>query len=222
MKKYKSVIDETIGFVIAEMMNEQGGFYAAIDADSEGVEGKFYIWSKKEIETVLKKDAQLFCDFYNVTEKGNFENENILNIKDDAATIAKKNNISLEEFIDIINKSKGLLLAERNKRVRPGTDDKVLLGWNALMNTAISQAFACTGNEDYKQLAIRNMNFLFDKLYNKNSIAFFHTWKNNQAKHPAFLDDYAFLIEALIHLQEITGDTGWLVKAKKSYRTSNR
>ena len=213
-EKYKTVIDETIEFVIAEMMNEDGGFYAAIDADSEGVEGKFYIWSKKEIETVLKENAQLFCDYYNVTEKGNFESENILNIKEDVSSFAKKNNISPEKFIDVINKSKGLLLAERNKRIRPGTDDKVLLGWNALMNTAISEAFACTGNEKYRQLAIRNMNFLFDKLSHKDSIVFFHTWKNNQAKHPAFLDDYAFLIEALIHLQEITGNTEWLLKAK--------
>jgi len=213
-EKYKIVIDETIEFIIAEMMNEEGGFYAAIDADSEGVEGKFYVWSKKEIETVLKEDAKLFCDYYNVTEKGNFENENILNIKEDAVSFAKKNNISLEKFISILKTAKETLLVERNKRIRPGTDDKVLLGWNALMNTAISEAFACTGNENYKQLAIRNMNFLFDKLSHKNSIVFFHTWKNSQAKHPAFLDDYAFLIEALIRLQEITGNTDWLLKAK--------
>lgn len=213
-EKYRAVIDETIEFVTEEMMNDEGGFYAAIDADSEGVEGKFYVWSKKEIETVLKKDADLFCTYYNVTEKGNFENENILNSKEDAASFANRNNISLGKFSDIINNAKKVLLSERNKRIRPGTDDKVLLGWNALMNTAISEAFACTGNEKYRQLAIRNMNFLFDKLSRKSSIAFFHTWKNNQAKHPAFLDDYAFFIEGLIHLQEITGNTDWLLKAK--------
>ena len=196
------------------MMNDEGGFYAAIDADSEGVEGKFYVWSKKEIETILKKDAELFCAYYSVTEKGNFENENILNTKEDVASFAKRNNISLEKFIGVINNAKKILLAERNKRIRPGTDDKVLLGWNALMNTALSQAFACTGNEVYRQLAIGNMNFLYDKLFDKNSNTFFHTWKNNQAKYPAFLDDYAFLIEAIIHLQEITGNTDWLLKAK--------
>ena len=93
-------------------------------------------------------------------------------------------------------------------------DDKIILGWNALMNTATSKAYAATGKEEYRDLAIANMQFLLEKFYDRNSESFFHTWKNDEAKYPAFLDDYAFLIQALIQLQEITGDTTWLKKAK--------
>ena len=213
-EKYREVIDETLAFISDEMMNSEGGFYAAIDADSEGVEGKFYVWDKNEIEAILKDDAGLFCEYYQVTNQGNFEHKNILNTNTDTGSFAKRKNIDVEKLNDIIHKSKKLLLNERGKRIRPITDDKVLLGWNALMNTAISKAFACTGNEEYRELAIRNMGFLFKNISKKDSPAFYHTCKNNQAKHPAFLDDYAFLIEALIYLQEITGNTEWLVKAK--------
>ena len=104
---------------------------------------------------------------------------------------------------------------ERNKRIRPLLDDKIILGWNALMNTACCKAFAATGNEQYRKLAIDNMNFLLDKFKTKTPGEYFHTWKNDIAKYPAFLDDYAFLIQALIHLQEITADPVWLLKAKK-------
>jgi uncharacterized protein YyaL (SSP411 family) len=102
----------------------------------------------------------------------------------------------------------------RNKSIRPSLVDKVILGWNALMNTACSKAFAATGNETYRQLALDNMNFLLEAFAGKDAETFHHTWKNDIAKFPAFLDDHAFLIEALIHLQEITADTKWLIKAK--------
>jgi uncharacterized protein YyaL (SSP411 family) len=106
------------------------------------------------------------------------------------------------------------LLEKRGDRIRPQTDDKILLGWNALMNTALSKAFAATGNESFKQLAIDNMQFLLSKFSKDNAVDFFHSWKDNIAKQPAFLDDYAFLIQALIYLQEITSDTSYLEKAK--------
>ncbi len=99
--------------------------------------------------------------------------------------------------------------------MRPGLDDKILIGWNALKNTALSKAFAATGNIRYKELAVLNMDFLLDNFAVKSSNAFYHTWKNNSAKYPAFLDDYAYLIQALIALQEVTSDTKYLVKAKK-------
>jgi len=114
----------------------------------------------------------------------------------------------------IVQKGKGILFEKRSERVRPQTDDKILLGWNALMNTALCKAFAATGNESFKKLAINNMQFLLSKVSNNNPVNFFHSWKNDIAKQPAFLDDYAFLIHALIQLQEITGDTNYLEKAK--------
>jgi uncharacterized protein len=214
-EKYRVVIEETMVFIKNEMTYTDGGFYSALDADSEGVEGKFYIWDREELIDLLGTDAALFCEYYRVTDKGNFEHKNILHTKGDANAFAKEKNILPEEFHALLNKCKKILLAERNKRIRPGMDDKIILGWNALMNTAYSKAFAATGNEDYRQTAIRNMNFMLTVFSGKNEIELFHTWKNNKAKYSAFLDDYAYLIEALINLQEITGDTRWLEKAKQ-------
>ena len=214
-EKYRIVIDETLEFIKNEMTHPQGGFYSALDADSEGVEGKFYIWDKNEINRLLGTDATLFCEYYRVTDKGNFEHKNILHTREDANAFAKRKNLSLAEFNTFLVQSKKILLAERNKRIWPGMDDKIILGWNALMNTAYSKAFAATGNEEYRKTAIRNMNFIQSEFSSENEIELFHTWKNNKARYSAFLDDYAYLIEALINLQEITGDTKWLIKAKQ-------
>jgi uncharacterized protein YyaL (SSP411 family) len=157
----------------------------------------------------------LFCEYYRVTDKGNFEHKNILHTREDANAFAERKNISKEEFDTFLVRSKKILLTERNKRIWPGMDDKIILGWNALTNTAYSKAFAATGNEDYRRAAIRNMDFMLAKFSNENDVELFHTWKNSKAKYSAFLDDYAYLIEALINLQEITGDTKWLLKAKQ-------
>jgi uncharacterized protein YyaL (SSP411 family) len=192
----------------------EGGFYSAIDADSEGVEGKFYVWSTAEIESVLGDDAYVFNRYYNVTESGNWEHTNILHVTLPLEEFSRSNNITPEELGIILGRSKDKLLLQRAKRVRPLTDDKILLGWNAMMNTAYSKAFAATGNEKYRILAVRNMNFLLEKFSDGNDGNFFHTYKNGNAKYPAFLDDYSQLIHALIHLQEITADSTYLGKVK--------
>ncbi|HEY1871321.1 MAG TPA: AGE family epimerase/isomerase, partial [Chitinophagaceae bacterium] len=127
----------------------------------------------------------------------------------------REKNISTGQLKFIIKNGISVLLSERNKRIRPGLDDKIILSWNALMNAACSKAFAATGKEQYRQLAIDNMQFLFDHLKSKAGDHFYHTWKNNKAKNLAFLDDHSFLIEAILHLQEITGDVEWLFKAKE-------
>src|SRR5687767_10052024 len=189
--RYRDVIEETIQFIQREMMHPDGGFYSALDADSEGEEGKFYVWDYREVKEILKEDAEIFCSFFDITLNGNFS---------EGAHSGE---------------SKKILLQERGKRIRPMLDDKVLLGWNALMNIALVKAFAATGIEEYRQLAKFNMQFLLKSFANGNSSEFFHTWKNGLAKHPAFLDDYAYLIQALILLQEITGDTGYLIKANE-------
>lgn len=211
--KYKVVIQETIAFIERELMHPGKGFYAALDADSEGVEGKFYVWTYEQVNTLLGKDAALFCTYYDISPAGNWERANILWVKEAAEKFAENNNVFINELNKVIEKGKSILLAERNKRVRPSLDDKILLGWNALINTALGKAFAATGDEHYRQLAIDNMNFLFEKFSVKDGAGFHHTWKKEQAKFPAFLDDYAFLVQALLQLQEITGDTNWLDKA---------
>src|SRR6187397_2262096 len=213
-RRYKEVIEETIQFVQRELMHPEGGFYAALDADSEGVEGKFYVWDHAEVIELLKEDGTIFCDFFDIKPGGNWEEKNILQRKKKEEIFCNEKNISLEELQRIVQKGKDILFEKRSERVRPQTDDKILLGWNALMNTALCKAFAATGNESFKKLAINNMQFLLSKVSNNNTADFFHSWKNDIAKQPAFLDDYAFLIQGLIQLQEITGDTNYLEKAK--------
>ncbi len=214
-ERYKEVIEETMEFIQREMLHPEKGFYSALDADSEGVEGKFYVWSRKEIDELLGKDAVLFCEYYDVTEKGNWEETNILRVKTPLKKFAAKKEIDETFLKQLFTKCKNILLGQRSKRVRPLLDDKIILGWNALMNTACSKAFSATGNEQYRQLAIENMQFLKTKFKREFFPVFFHTWKNNEAKFPAFLDDYAFLIEALRHLQEITGNISWLQMANE-------
>lgn len=209
---YRQTIDETISFVEKELMSEENGFYSALDADSEGVEGKFYTWSKNEVDNILGKESELFCDFYDVTEHGNWEHTNILRIKKPLEQFAADAGISATELSSFLHDAKGKLMQERDKRIRPLTDDKILLGWNALMNIALSHAYSATLNERYKELAAANMNFMEEKLsVNKK---WHHTYKN-EARINAFLDDLAYLVSSYIYLQEITGNSGYLIKAKE-------
>lgn len=214
-ERYKEVIDETIQFTQREMMHPDGGFYSALDADSEGEEGKFYVWNFDEVNQLLLEDAAIFCQFFDITAKGNWEEKNIPWRKKSEEIFCQEKKIPAAELRGIISRGKKILLEDRSRRVRPQTDDKILLGWNALMNTALSKAFAATGNGEYLQLAKTNMDFLLSKFSKTGTSDFFHSWKNNTAKQPAFLDDYAFLIQALVQLQEATGNTRYLEQAKK-------
>ncbi len=211
---YRDTIIETMEFIKRELLSPEGGFYSALDADSEGEEGKYYVWSKKEIDAILKEDAELFCAFYNVTENGNWEGKNILRVLISADDFSKQHNISETDLLIRLRKSKQILLEQREKRIHPQLDDKILLSWNALMNIACSKAYAASGNDEYKELAINNMQFLLKSFAGKGEHLFNHTYKKGESKFPAFLDDYSFLIAALIQLQEITGDTNYLSKAK--------
>ena len=221
--RYREVIEETIEFVERELMHPDKGFYSALDADSEGVEGKFYVWNKIEVETLLssapvlmdEKEIALFCAYYDISNNGNWEGENILRVRQAPGEFAQKNEISENVLKSLLGKGCKALMKERGKRVRPLLDDKIILGWNALMNSACSKAFSVTGNEKYRRLAVANMQFLLSTFMAGNDGEMYHTWKNDKAKYPAFLDDYAFLIRALIDLYEITVEPKWLEEAKK-------
>ncbi|MBL0069862.1 MAG: thioredoxin domain-containing protein [Chitinophagaceae bacterium] len=213
-ERYKEVIEETMDFVQRELLHPAKGFYAALDADSEGVEGKFYVWDYEEVKSLLGSNAGIFCEYYNITEEGNWEHSNILRVKMAERDFAVKKKLTIDELKKILLTGKEKLLQKRNERIHPLLDDKIILGWNALMNIACSKAFAATGNEKYRTLAIENMQFVFNNFKGKEENEFHHTWKNDKAKYPAFLDDYAFLIQALIQLQEITTETKWLIHAK--------
>jgi hypothetical protein len=210
---YKDGIEATLNFVMTELYDREGGYYTALDADSEGVEGKFYVWDKEEIETILGEDAAIFCDYYNVTRHGNWEEKNILNIKEEKGILADRFGLPVERIEDLLTGCRTRLLKERNKRIAPGLDDKILLNCNSLLLTAFCRAYASLQNEAYKIAATDLGNFIENKFSDQNN-GLFHTYKAGVARYPAFLDDYAFYIEGLIHLQQITGDQQYLLKAR--------
>ena len=219
---YADAIHKTLGFFIREMKHHEGGFFAALDADSEGVEGKFYVWDKKEIDEILCEDSGLYCKWFSISEKGNWEEKNILHISENESAFAVANNMDVQGLKNFISKCNKKLLVIRNNRPRPLTDDKILLGWNALLITSFCKAFASTGKERYRTEAIELFDFITDK-FSVNGMVCMHTYKNNQARYPAFLDDYAYLIQACIQLQEITSNQQYLIHAQTltQYVTDN-
>jgi uncharacterized protein YyaL (SSP411 family) len=214
-ERYKEVIAETFEFLERECMDASGGFYAALDADSEGVEGKFYTWSKQEVQKVMGADADLFCQYYDITDEGNWEHQSIARVLMDDIAFASANGISIDALRAILKSGRQSLMQIRGERIRPALDDKQILGWNSLMNTAASKAYAATGVEHYRDIAVRNMDFLLNVFSGEGLYRLSHTFKNGEAKYPAFLDDYAYTIQALVILQEVTADTTYLDRAKE-------
>jgi uncharacterized protein len=213
-EEYKTVVEETIRFIKNEMTSPEGGFYSALDADSEGVEGKFYTWSKEEIEELLKENSGLFCLAYNISENGNWEHTNILWQPEALETIAEKSDTTKHELIKQLDISKRILVKAREKRVRPGLDNKVLLSWNALMVTSLCKAYSAFGCDEYLEFAKTSIRFIEKYLFDSNVGSLFHSWNKTVNPQPAFLDDYAALIQAYIFLHQSTADSGYLQKAK--------
>ncbi len=212
-ERYSRTIAHTVEFLDREMTAPGGGWYSALDADSEGVEGKFYTWSFDEIGEILGDEASLFNSYYGVVPGGNWEHTNILHVREHAEAFSKSQGLDYQSFLRDLEKWKSALLQVRAGRIRPQLDDKILLGWNALMNIALSRAAAATGISSYRERAVANMDFILNAFtLEDGSLA--HNYKNNIARNPAFLDDYAYLIEALIRLQEVTGNAEWLKIAK--------
>lgn len=210
--RYRQTIEETITWVEREMQHPQEGFYAALDADSEGEEGKFYVWHKKEIDQILSDDAPLFNFVYGVTERGNWEGKTILWQAHTLEEAAAEFSTSEKDLREKLHRSRQKLLAARAQRVRPGLDDKQLLSWNALMITAYAKCGQALQRTDYLDRAQQKMAFLLDNLQREHSI-FAHSWKNGPSTQEAFLDDYAALIEALLTLFEATQQKTYLRKA---------
>ncbi|UYQ93042.1 thioredoxin domain-containing protein [Chitinophaga horti] len=214
-KTYLDTIVHTLEFIKREMTSPDGAFYAALDADSEGVEGKFYTWSKTEIEDILGDHAELFCRFYDVRDGGNWEHTNILWTPEPVTEFVAGTGLPIEQLEVILAGCRAKLLQERNKRVRPGLDDKILLGWNALLIHACCKAYSISNDPVYRDMAESAMNFVLKAMEQPGgSGALYHTYKNGAAKYPAFLDDYAYVIRALIALQEVTGNLFYIRRAK--------
>ena len=214
-ESFKTVAKQTVEFMNREMLSAENGFYAALDADSEGVEGKYYVWSKEEFDQLLLDDADKMAVWFDVTAEGNWEHVNILRRQDEIESWAEKQGMDLSTAQAIIEKSIQTLLAARTQRVRPGTDDKIILGWNALYNHALVKAAVAFGRKDWLLLAERNMEFLMTVFRGKEEYGWLHTYKAGEAKFPAFLDDLAYLVQALLSIYEPTGNLSYLEKAKE-------
>lgn len=211
--KYKTIVEETLEFIHRELTSEEGGFYSSLDADSEGEEGKFYIWTKSELQKVLGDNADLIIDYYNVTESGNWENgQNILFKSDNDRKIAKKYKITEKELAKRVLEAKKILLEDRAKRIRPGLDDKILTSWNALMLKAYVDAYRIFDNKEYLRIALTNAKLINTKLKASDG-RLNRNYKNGKASINGFLDDYAFTISAYISLYQATFDEKWLNEA---------
>ena len=212
---YKTVVAETLNFINRELTSSEGGFYSSLDADSEGVEGKFYVWTQDELQLVLGTKANLIQDYYQVTKKGNWENnQNILFKTDDDKGIANTYKITEEELLTQIKEAKELLLAARSKRIRPALDDKILTAWNALMLKGYCDAYRTFNEPECLKMALRNADFILQNMKAEdNSLS--RNYKNGKATIAAFLDDYAFTISAFISLYRVTFDEQWLNQALK-------
>lgn len=210
--RYKEVIEQTISFTKSELMSNEGGFYSSLDADSEGEEGKFYVWSKAEIDSVFNDDQKstIFNDYYDVSKRGNWEHTNILKVAE--KDIRKKHKISQVELNNILLEGAQKLMAIRSTRVRPGTDDKILTSWNSLMTKGLVDAYTALGNQEYLELALRNANFVSTKQMEEDG-RLNRNYKEGNSTINAFLDDYATTIDAFLRLYEVTFDEQWIHKA---------
>lgn len=210
---FEAGIRSTLGFVLAEMKAPGGGYYTALDADTEHEEGKYYVWDVAELQTLLGKDAPLFMQYYNVVEGGNWEGKNILNITKPVDELAKEFDVTTQQAQETIDRCKRLLMLERSKRVYPGIDDKIILSVNALLITSFCKAYAALQEEAYL-VAAEDLVLFIEQNFDDKKGGLLHTYKNGTARILAFLDDYAYLVQAYINLQEVTGNQQYLHKAK--------
>jgi uncharacterized protein YyaL (SSP411 family) len=210
---YREVVFQTVAWVRRELTNPEGGFYSSLDADSEAEEGKFYVWTREELQQVLGSEEPLAAAYYNCTGVGNWEHgRNILHRQQTDADFAQEHALEPHVLAKLVYGWQHQLLAARAKRVRPGLDDKVLTGWNALMLSGLVAAYRAFGEASFLELALRNAEFLESNL--RHGPGLYRTWKNGRATINGFLEDYALVIEAYISLYEATFDERWLREAE--------
>ena len=199
---FRTITEEILDYIVREMTDPGGGFYSTQDADSEGEEGKFFVWTPGEIRAVLGDEADAFMKAYNVTPDGNFEGKNILEFVGDL-----KQHPTMAE-------ARRKLFEAREKRIHPGRDEKVLTSWNGLMLAAFADAARALGRDDYQQIAERNADFLLRELRQDNG-RLLRTWKRGKAKLNGYLEDHAYFIEGLLELYQTTFEPSWFVAAQE-------
>lgn len=207
---WKDVARDCLDFVLRELASEEGAFYSSLDADSEGEEGKFYVWRPVQITDVLGHvDGHWFNKVYGVTDLGNFEHmTSILHLADSPENLATQLNCTENNLWDRLKPLRKQLLAERNKRIKPGRDEKVLTSWNSLMISALTKGYVVLHDDQYLHAARKACNFILQNLIKDGRLL--RTWGKGQAKLAAYLDDYAYFVQALIDLAEVDFDSKWL------------
>ena len=209
---YRRITEETLDYVLREMTDSGGGFYSAQDADSEGEEGKFFVWTPEEIMDVLgEEDGRVFSGYFGVTSNGNFEGKNILNVPRDPEAFAAEHQLDPEQLDGIVARGRTKLLEVRDLRVHPLLDDKVLASWNGLMLRSFSEAGAALGRADYLEAAVKNAEFLTTVMRPQGRLL--RTYRNGEAKLLGYLEDYSCVADGLIALYEATLDLRWLENA---------
>ena len=209
---YRKVVVGTIDYIVRDMTNPDGGFYSSEDADSEGEEGKFYVWTVDEIKSALgDENAELFCAAYDITEKGNFEGKNIPNLLNGLQVALELADGNAELLRDRLEVSRDTLFEVRKERIHPGKDDKILANWNGLMIDAMARAGLALDRTDYVDTAIKAAQFLLDNLMKDDRLL--HSYRQGVSQFNGYLDDYACLANSLVTLYEVTADSQWLKQA---------
>src|SRR5574337_1109610 len=210
---YRRIGAEVLDYILREMTAPEGGFYSATDADSEGEEGKFYVWTPAEIEAILGgEEARIFCAYYDITESGNWEGKSIPNIRRTAAQVAAKLGISVEELQTSLDRARPTVYEARRKRVPPGLDDKILTAWTGMMISAMAEGCRVLGERRYLNAAVRAADFLLRTLVLSDG-RLLRTYRSGSAHLNAYLEDYAYLCEGLIDLYEAGGEARYLLEA---------
>ncbi len=212
-EKYRLVGEEILDYVLREMKSPEGGFYSTQDADSEGREGKFYVWTEDEIRRVLGKERSTpFCAYYGVAAGGNFEGgASVLNVASTLEHISQLHGMPVEELGKLLDEGRQKLYAEREKRVRPGRDEKILTSWNGLMISGFVDGFRVTGNEKYLKGAQEAARFILQSMRTDGGLL--RVFNRGKARVRGYSEDYAFLVQALVDLYEATFETEWLKEA---------
>jgi len=210
---YREVVFETIAWLKREMMSPEGSFYSALDADSEGEEGKFYVWNEADLKKALGRKYDFAKSYYGIGPLTEWEGNHILMQASDDVKYAQLNNISASQLEELKSYISEKLMSVRDKRIRPGLDDKSLTAWNAMMIVGLCDAYDAFGDQEFLSSAIGTANWITQKQIGADGILK-HTFKDNESKIDGFLDDYAFTIEAFVRLYEVTFDEVWLTKAK--------
>ncbi|HSD64270.1 MAG TPA: thioredoxin domain-containing protein, partial [Ignavibacteriaceae bacterium] len=213
---YRRTAEEILRYVQRDMTSPEGGFYSAEDADSEGVEGKFYLWTKEEIRNLLNEDSELISEIYNLKDSGNIPGENsgnnILHLTRSFEEVAQERNVSSKDLVGKMSNARKILFAQREKRTHPFKDNKILTDWNGLMISTFAKASQVFNVEEYGEIAIKAADFIVNNLIDKEG-RLLHRYKDGEAGIISNIDDYAFFIRGLIDLYESTFNNYWLDKA---------